>query len=111
LKKIAYLQYVITAKESNQRDVKEQAHVDISFNVYLSIVLEKPNIQLHINNYKVILLLRPTGRKVGSNKNTCNLSVCQVNTNISISIFFDTIHNGIARGTGMYQSLKIWGGR
>ena len=59
---------------------------------------------------------------LGSNKNACNLSVCQVvRTKISISKFFDTTHNGIARGkystkistSGIFWLIKnsIAGGR
>ena len=59
---------------------------------------------------------------MGSNKNACNLTVCQVvRTKISISKFFDTTHNGMARGkystkisiSGFFYKIKnsITGGR
>ena len=45
----------------------------------------------------IAYLISQVNRKcLGSNKNACNLSVCQVvRAKISISKFFDTTHNGI----------------
>ena len=75
------------------------------------MVLDKLNNQLQISYKSTIAhlfyLFKPIAyltsqvkRKcVVSNKNACNLSVCQVvRTKISISKFFDTTHNGIVRG-------------